>query len=118
MLFSLTSAGLFVKSKFNNFQITGWIINSIFSLVFLSFGDAGTQENTIAVFLWDITYNQANIMNSVFCLETREKIGQDMGFGEARQGGVLQGGFCQHSNFFQSSLQSPSEKKDIYEPLY
>ena len=26
-------------------------------------------------------------MNSVFCLETREKIGQDMGFGEARQGG-------------------------------
>lgn len=56
-------------------------------------------------------------MNSVFCLETREKIGQDMGFGEARQGGVLQG-FSQHSNFFQSSLQSPSEKKDIYEPLY
>ena len=54
-------------------------------------------------------------MNSVFCLETREKIGQDMGFGEARQGGVLQG-FSQHSNFFQSSLQSPSEKK-IYTNL-
>ena len=49
-------------------------------------------------------------MNSVFCLETREKIGQDMGFGEARQGGSS-AGFLQHSNFFQSSLQSPSEKK-------